>query len=558
MTQGVVKAARRPVIDLFAGPGGWEIGALLAGLEDPLGIEWGDEECATRRAAGLPTLQADVAGLDPADTLRAMEASGELAKLEDLLSTEEGRALAARVYREHGEAGLWGLIASPPCQAWSMAGKGEGRTHDIEVVREAAVALRDQPAPEHVSHRALLASYAKRCRDPRSILVVEPLRWALALNPVWMAWEQVPPVLEFWELCADELRAEGYTVWTGILSAEQYGVPQTRKRAILLAARDGRPVGPPAATHQRYLPPRKLDAEAMGLFDADEFAERRVHPEDQGLLPWVSMAEALGWHRDALVGFARKADDGEAVEIDGEQYRERDLRRASQPAQVVTEKARSWSLHANAKRSKATVRSIDEPAPTITAGHDVGDRVFVPDGLRAGTNANDVVRRIDEPAATLRFGERLNAVDWVRDDGEPPTHYDRRQTGGDGTPVPLRDVDQPAPTMTAAGLSTGRDQWVTERPATTVAGDPRVHPPGHKVNAEDLAAGRDGYEGRAGKNAIRVSIEQAAILQSFPADFPWRGSRSAQYRQVGNAVPPLLGAAVLRSIAAAAEGQVAA
>lgn len=41
-----------------------------------------------------------------------------------------------------------------------------------------------------------------------------------------------------------------------------------------------------------------------------------------------------------------------------------------------------------------------------------------------------------------------------------------------------------------------------------------------------------------------VSIREAARLQTFPDDFIFKGTKDAQYQQVGNAVPPLLGRAV--------------
>ncbi len=43
----------------------------------------------------------------------------------------------------------------------------------------------------------------------------------------------------------------------------------------------------------------------------------------------------------------------------------------------------------------------------------------------------------------------------------------------------------------------------------------------------------------------RLTVDEASLIQSFPADYQFQGSRSSVYKQIGNAVPPLLGAAVL-------------
>ena len=42
----------------------------------------------------------------------------------------------------------------------------------------------------------------------------------------------------------------------------------------------------------------------------------------------------------------------------------------------------------------------------------------------------------------------------------------------------------------------------------------------------------------------RITVEEAARIQGFPPDMEWHGSRSAIYRQIGNAVPPPLASAV--------------
>ena len=130
-------------------------------------------------------------------------------------------------------------------------------------------------------------------------------------------------------------------------------------------------------------------------------------------------------------------------------------------------------------------------------------------------------RELEAPAPTLTG----NGGAWV---------LDRRQGG-----APVRRTDEPAHTMAAQWLAKGRDVWTTERPATTVSGDARGLPePGY----------RTGTERQWNENAVRVTVQQAAALQTFPPDYPWQGSRTKQFEQVGNAVPPLLAMHVLAAL----------
>lgn len=46
----------------------------------------------------------------------------------------------------------------------------------------------------------------------------------------------------------------------------------------------------------------------------------------------------------------------------------------------------------------------------------------------------------------------------------------------------------------------------------------------------------------------RLTIAEAAAVQSFPSDYSFCGSRAARYRQIGNAVPPLFAYAVAKSV----------
>jgi DNA (cytosine-5)-methyltransferase 1 len=262
-------------VDLFAGPGGLDLGA--AHLAQPLrttGIEWSADAVATRRAAGLPTLHGDVRRFGPANFPKARR-----------------------------------LLGGPPCQTFSTAGNGAGRR-----ALDTVLALL-----ERMAARQDIAADLAGLDDERTGLVLEPMRWALeaagAGRPFdTIVLEQVPQVLPVWHAYAEVLAAEGYSVATGIVRAEEFGVPQTRRRAVLIARRDGK-AALPVPTHRPYIKGVPQDADDGALFT--------------GLAPWVAMGDVL----DRPGPFTVVSNYGT-----GGDPRDRGRRTSREPAATVTGK----------------------------------------------------------------------------------------------------------------------------------------------------------------------------------------------------------------------------
>lgn len=488
------------VVNLFGGPGGWDLALDDLGLSH-VGVEWSPMAVRTRGAAGHPTVYADVAAVP-------------LAPL--------------------GSGG--GAIASPPCQSFSSAGDKAGRD-DLpallaEVHRWATDGWRDP------SHRDWL--------DDRTPLVLQVLRMIDELQPEWVACEQVPSVLPLWQAIADALLKRGWaSAHARVLCAADYGTPQKRNRAILWAHRT-RVVGDPVRTHAP-----------------------RDQAEQLGLTPWVSMAEALGWgydHRPAPTQTGTRSDAAggsharEALKSYRrnrgagitERHGDRQPVPATEPAPTVTGHARSdeWVLDRGTSSGfsrdgepytgPSTPTPIDQPSTTVTG--QTRSWVLRPGSYADKPNGNRRDHGLDEPAPTLAFAHDSAGWRWLN-------------TGRDWKPGGTREDCQRIPTEEPAPALTGKSggQWWLERPATTVQGDPRIWPPGHKINAGDVdrlgqTEAQERYGDRAGTEAVRVTLAEALTLQGFPADYPVAGNVTESFQQVGDAVPPQLARAVIAAL----------
>ncbi|MFG2609758.1 DNA cytosine methyltransferase [Streptomyces anulatus] len=67
----------------------------------------------------------------------------------------------------------------------------------------------------------------------------------------------------------------------------------------------------------------------------------------------------------------------------------------------------------------------------------------------------------------------------------------------------------------------------------------------HEQGEKKKSQGRDLF----GSGGPMLTVEQAAIIQGFPKEWEFTGGKTAQYRQVGNAFPPPVAAAVGQAIA---------
>lgn len=384
------------------------------------------------------------------------------------------------------------LVGGPPCQAFARVGRSKLREIDAH--------------PQAFKH------------DPRARLYLEYLRYVEAFQPLTILMENVPDVLNHGghniaeEIC-EVLEEKGYVTRYTLLNAAYYGVPQMRERMFLIGHRHelGRDVSFPEPTHWVDLPPGYESSRQVALKMlnagglAGEASDYLEPPEARpNLRPAVTAKQALG--------------DLPAIDARA-QLRSGELRRGARRFNMPIPYGRTQKLTAYAELMRSWPGF---EAPAVLVDHVIR---YLPRDyeLFARLNPGD-----QYPQAWKHAHDMLNErVAELRKQGvtikEGSADYNHLRA----SIVPPYDA--------AKFPNKWRKMW-QDQPARTLM----AH------------LGKDGYSHihYDSNQARTISVREAARLQSFPDGFMFCGTMNPAFRQIGNAVPPLMAKALARSIRA--------
>jgi len=119
--------------------------------------------------------------------------------------------------------------------------------------------------------------------DPRNQLLFEFMRIVEELRPKAFCMENVPPLLTTWRPLYEEIEcrgcAAGYTVTATIIDAANYGVPQFRRRALILGALGGKPLSFPMPS--TWMQGRRPDGTGWNMKSRNEEEDGDQGSEEQ-------------------------------------------------------------------------------------------------------------------------------------------------------------------------------------------------------------------------------------------------------------------------------------
>lgn len=338
--------------------------------------------------------------------------------------------------------------------------------------------------------------------DPRAVLYRRFLEYVAETQPLAIVIENVPDILNFGghnvpeEIC-ETLEQAGYRTAYTILNAAYFGVPQVRERLFILALANELDVDPrfPAPTHSFVLPRGYEGSRRVALKYVDK-ASRRFHP-------------------------------------------------------------------------------IAEPAPNLPAAIDVGSALQDLPAILEHKAAPKTMRRrkLDDHLPYAKAADRASYPDLMR---SWPGFETSNGTGGHLVRITPRDfpifssmrpgADYPEARKLAEAIfeniakvrgfteeDRGSEKWLALHKSVVPPYDPGKFPnkwwklePDKPSRTLTAHMGKDTYSHIHfdGMQSRCISVREAARLQSFPDGFRFAGAMNAAFRQIGNAVPPLLGKAV--------------
>ncbi len=376
------------------------------------------------------------------------------------------------------------VVGGPPCQAFARVGRSKLR--EIEAHPEAFI------------------------HDPRAQLYKKYLEYVDAFQPLAVLMENVPDILNHGgqniaEETCEVLETRGYVCGYTLLNAAFYGVPQMRERMFLIGYRRElkQQVSFPPPTHWLVLPPGYEGSRSVALKslrnlldDAHSYIEPPVATPD--LPPAVTVEEALS-----------DLPEINARELLAEGKIARGARRFDTSAGYSRGKPsayatlmRTWPRHEAPKEGPK-----DHVIRYLPRDYE----------LFARMNQGDQYPEAYAHAVEM-FKERLTAA---RAKGEKLTERSAKYKVLWDSIVPPYDAGK--------FPNKWRKMW-SDQPARTLM----AH------------LGKDSYSHihYDSKQARTISVREAARLQSFPDGFRFSGTMNPAFKQIGNAVPPLLAKAI--------------
>jgi DNA (cytosine-5)-methyltransferase 1 len=376
------------------------------------------------------------------------------------------------------------VVGGPPCQAFARVGRSKLREIDEH--------------PEAFIH------------DPRAQLYKKYLEYVDAFEPLAVLMENVPDILNHGgqniaEETCEILEAKGYVCGYTLLNAAFYGVPQMRERMFLIAYRRelADKVSFPKPTNWLVLPPGYEGSRSVALKtlrsllnEAHSYIEPPVASRE--LPPAVTAEDALG---DLPAINARELLAAGAIS--------RGARRFDKPVGYGRKKPSAYA-------------SLMRNWPNLEAPKD---------GLK-----DHVIRYLPRDYALFA---RLNPGDqYPQAYAHAVTMFEERLA-----------VERAKGTKIAEGSVKYKALWASIVPPYDASKFPNKWRKMWKDQpARTLMAhlGKDGYSHihYDSKQARTISVREAARLQSFPDGFKFSGTMNPAFKQIGNAVPPLLAKAV--------------